>query len=68
MKGEKMGMRRMGAKFLEERRMLILPGFLHAVDESEEDLRAMVGHFIGVCRRRDLKFNAGRNKVMTLNG
>ena len=27
--------------------------------ESEEDLRAMVGRFVKVCRRRGLKVNAG---------
>ena len=37
-----------------------LPGFLYADDlvlyvESEEDLKAMVGRFIKVCRRRGLK-------------
>ena len=32
--------------------------------ESEEDLRAIVGNFIGVCRRRCLKVNAGKSKVM----
>ena len=34
----------------------------------EEDLRAMVGHFVEVCKRRGLKVNAGKNKVMVLNG
>ena len=36
--------------------------------ESEEDLRPMVGRFAEVCRRRGLKFNAGKSKVMVLNG
>ena len=36
--------------------------------ESEEDLRAMVGHFVEVCRRRGLKVNEGKNKVMVLGG
>ena len=36
--------------------------------ESEEDLKAMVGHFVEVCRRRGLKVNAGKNKVMVLGG
>ena len=36
--------------------------------ESEEDLRAMVGRFIEVCRIRGLKFNAGKSKVMVLDG
>ena len=36
--------------------------------ESEEDLRAMVGCFIEVCRRRGLKVNAGKSNVMLLVG
>ena len=36
--------------------------------ESEEDLRAMVGRFAKVCRRRGLKVNAGKSKVMVLGG
>ena len=28
--------------------------------ESEEDLKAMMGYFVDVCRRRGLKVNAGR--------
>ena len=28
----------------------------------------MVGRFAEVCRRRGLKFNAGKSKVMVLNG
>ena len=47
-------------------------GLLYADDlvlcgESEEDLRAMVGWFAEVCRRRGLKVNAGKSKVMVLN-
>ena len=34
----------------------------------EEDLRAMMGCFIKVCRRRGLKVNVGKSKVMVLNG
>ena len=37
-------------------------------DESEEDLRAMVGWFVEVFRRRELKVNAGKSKVMIMNG
>ena len=37
-------------------------------DESEGDLRVMVGRFAEVCRRRGLKVNAGKSKVMVLNG
>ena len=50
-----------------------MPGLLYADDlllcgESEEDLRAMVGLFTEMCRRRRLKVNAGKSKVMVLNG
>ena len=49
-----------------------LPSLLYADDlllcgKLEEDLRAMVGHFVEVCRR-DLKVNAAKTKVMVLNG
>ena len=49
-----------------------MPGLLHAddlvlCDESEEDLRATMGHFIEVCRR-SLKVSAGKIKVMLLDG
>ena len=41
-----------------------MPGFLYADElvlciESEEDLRAILGRFVEVCRRGGLKFNAG---------
>ena len=36
--------------------------------ESVEDLRAIAGCFIEVCRRRGLKVNAGKSKVMVLGG
>ena len=50
----------------------ILPGLLYADKlvlwgESEEDLRAMAGWFVEECRRRGLKVNAGKKKVMVLN-
>ena len=35
--------------------------------ELEEDLRTMVGHFVEVCVE-EVKVNAGKNKVMRLNG
>ena len=38
------------------------------VGESEEDLGVMVGRFAEVGRRRGLKVNPGRSKVMVLNG
>ena len=49
-----------------------MPGLLYAGDlvlceESEEDLRMMVGWFAEVCMRRGLKVNAGKSKVMVLN-
>ena len=48
-----------------------MPGLLYAddlvlCDESEEDLKAMVGCFVEVCRRRGLKVNAGKSKLMVL--
>ena len=36
--------------------------------ESKDELRAMVGRFIGVCRKRGLKIKAGKTKVKVLNG
>ena len=50
-----------------------MPGLLYADDlvlcvESKEDLRVIVRRFFKVCRRRDLKVNAGKSKVMVLNG
>ena len=49
-----------------------MPGLSYAEDlvlcsKSEEDLRVMVGRFAEVCRR-GLKVNAGKSKVMVLNG
>ena len=69
----KMGMERRGVRFQEERREQRLPGLLYADDlvlcgESEEDLRAMVRRFAEVFRRRGLKVNAGKSKVIVLGG
>ena len=36
--------------------------------ESEEDLGAIVGRFIRVCRRRGLKVIASKSKVRLLGG
>ena len=63
----KMGMGKRGVRFLEEVREWRLPGLLYADDlflygKSEEYLRAMVGWFAEVCRRRGLKFNAGKEQ------
>ena len=65
-------MGRGGVKFVEDGRKWRLPGLLYADDfflcgESEEDLRGMVGRFAELCRKRGLKFNAGKSKVMVLN-
>ena len=55
----------------EEGREWRLSDFLYADDlvlwcESEEGLKAIVGRFLGVCKRRGLKVNAGKSKVMVL--
>ena len=68
-----MGMGRRVVSFLEDEREWRLLGLLHADDfvlcgESEEDLRVIVGQFAEVCRRRGLNVNAGKSKVMVLNG
>ena len=36
--------------------------------ESEEYFRVMVGRFVKLLRRRGLKVNAGKSKVMVLGG
>ena len=43
-----------------------LPGLLYA-DDLEKDLRAMMGWFVEVCRRRGLKVNAVKSMVIILN-
>ena len=63
----------LAVRFLEFCREWKLSGLLYAhdlvlCDELEEDLRAMVEWFAEVCRRRGLKVNAGKSKVMVLNG
>ena len=64
-----MGMGRKGVRFLEDEREWRLPGLLYAYElvlcgESEEDLR---GRFVELCRRRDLKVNSCKSKVMIMN-
>ena len=59
--------------FLKDEREWKLIDLLYAddvvlCDEWLEDLRMMVGRFAEVCRRRGLKVNTGKNKVMVLNG
>ena len=71
MKEGKVGMEIMGERFLEEGREWRLPGLLYANDlvlcgESEEDLKVMVERFVEVCRRRGLKVNVDKSKVMVL--
>ena len=66
-------MGRRGMRFMEDGRERRLPGLLYADDlvlccESEGDLRALVGRFAEVCRRREVKVNAAKSKVMVLNG
>ena len=36
--------------------------------ELEEYLRAMMGRFVEVCRRRGVKVNAGKSKGLVLGG
>ena len=72
-KDVKMGIERTGVRFQEEGREWGLPGLFYAddlvlCDESEEELRAMVGRFAKVCRRKGLKVNAGKSKVILLGG
>ena len=73
MKEVKMGTGSMGETFLEQGRDWRLPGLLCAYDlvlcgELEEDLKAKVGRFVEVCRRKGQKVNASKSKVMLLNG
>ena len=73
MKEAKMGILRRGVRFLEDGREWRLPGILYVHNlvlcgESEEDLMAMVRRFAELCRRRGLKVNTGKSKVMVLNG
>ena len=49
-----------------------LPGLLYAdalvmCGELEENLRLMVGQFVEICKRRGLKVNAGKSKVLVIN-
>ena len=69
----KTGMGRRGVSSLEDGRERRVPGILYAGNlvlcgELEEELRAMVGQFVEMCRRRGVKVNAGTSKVIVLNG
>ena len=64
MKEVKIEMGKREERFLEEGREWRLPGLLYADDfvlcgKSEKDLRAMVGGFVEVFRKRGLKVNTG---------
>ena len=66
MKEVKMGMGKREVSFLEDGREWRFRGLLYADDlvlcgESEKDMRVMVERFDEVCRRRGLKFNAGKS-------
>ena len=68
-----MGIGTRGMSFMEDRREWRLPGLLYVDDlvlcgDSEGDLRVMVEQFGEVCGRRGLKVNAGKSKVIVLNG
>ena len=62
---------RMKVKFIEEGREWRLPILLYEEDLvlccESEDLRAIVGHFVEVCRRNGLKVIRCKNKAMILN-
>ena len=69
----KQGMGKRAVKLLGDGREWRLPGLLYADDlvlygEPEKDLRVMVRWFAEVCRRRGLKVNVGKRKVMVVNG
>ena len=71
MKGEKTGMRRMRMRFQKIGREWRLPGLLYVddlvfCDESEENLKGMVGRFVEVCRR--IGMNADKSKGVVLGG
>ena len=73
MKEVKIIMGRRGIIFQEEGIEWRLSDFFYAEDlvlcgESEEDLKKMVGRFVKVCRKGDLKVSAGKYKLMVLGG
>ena len=58
-------------RFLEDGKKWRFSSLLYADDLFlcfEEDLKAMVGRFAEVCRRRGLKVIVGKSKVMVLIG
>ena len=66
-------MGRRGVRFQEDEREWRLPVLLYADDlvlygELEEDLKAILRRFVEVCKRRGLKVNASKSKVMMSGG
>ena len=58
-------------RFLEEGEEWKFPSLLYEYDlvlcgNYQEDLKMMVDHFVEVCRRRGLKVNADKSKVIVL--
>ena len=47
---------------------LLLVDDLVLCHESEEDLKVMTRRFVEACRRKGLKVNEDKNKVMALGG
>ena len=72
MKDVKVGMGRRGLRFMEEKGetgdYLLYANDSVLYGESEEDMKVMVSHFVKVYRRRGMKVNARKSKVMVLNG
>ena len=71
MKKLKMGMGEIGVRFLEEGKEWRLPGILYTDDlvlcgDPEEVLKAMLLHYVEIFRRRRLKVNVGKSKVMVV--
>ena len=63
-----MGMGRRGVRLQEEGREWRFSDLFYAYDlvlcdDSEEDLRAVVGRFIEICKRRSLKVNTGKSEM-----
>ena len=67
MKEVKFGRGRRGVIFLDDGREWRYAGDLVLCGESEEDLSLMMGWLAEECRRRGLKVNEGKSKVMVLN-
>ena len=55
-------------RFLEDGREWRYADDLVLCSESEEELRAMLEQLVEVCRRRGLKVNGGKSKVIVING